>query len=90
MGDFFRTCPELGEDEIKRHITGIDNLKEADRVNEEKQLFDTGYITMSIATSEHPEQGAFIIEDGNYISGRYVGDLKLLLYRFAQKLLDTK
>jgi len=87
MGDYFRTFDELTEDEIVRHMTGINNPVEAAKVNKEKQLFDAGPISLDKGTFENPEAGAFVVEDGNYLSGRYPGDVCLLAHRFAQKVL---
>jgi len=71
LGRYYRTYPAYVEDEVRAALA-----RAAD--------FVRGPITLGTRGSEHDDRGAFVCEDGNYISARWPGDA----YLFARKLIE--
>jgi putative intracellular protease/amidase len=69
-GRYFRTYPTYVEDEVRAVLA-----QPADFVRGPRALFSRG-------TDTH-DRGAFVVEDGAYVSGRWPGDA----YLFAKRLL---
>jgi putative intracellular protease/amidase len=71
LGGYYRTYPAYVEDEVKSLIANT-------------QDFVRGPITLSKRGTRLDDRGAFVVEDGNYVSARWPGDAYLL----AKKLLE--
>ena len=71
LGRYYRTYPAYVEEEVRAALA-----KAAD--------FERGPITLGRRGSEADDRGAFVCEDGNYVSARWPGDA----YLFARKLIE--
>jgi putative intracellular protease/amidase len=74
LGKYYRTYPEYVEDEVRG---ALDNPK---------GQFERGPLVVSKRGSERDDLGAFIVEDGRYVSARWPGDAYLFARRFAARL----
>jgi putative intracellular protease/amidase len=74
LGRYYRTYPEYVEDEVRGAL------------DDPRQQFDRGPFVMSKRGSERDDVGAFIVEDGRYVSARWPGDAYLFARRFAARL----
>jgi putative intracellular protease/amidase len=89
LGDYYQTYPESTEDEIKRAVYDKTDVESTISLNKEKKLYDNGHFSLGLGTFDNPENDAFIVEDENYLSGRWPGDVCLLSHRFAHKILGN-
>jgi putative intracellular protease/amidase len=71
LGKYYRTYPEYVEDEVRRALEKPDD-------------FVVGPITLTTRGTLDSDAGAFVVEDGDYVSARWPGDA----YLFAKKLLE--
>ena len=71
LGGYYRTYPAYVEDEVKSLIANTSD-------------FRRGPITLTTRGTRLDDRGAFVVEDGNYVSARWPGDA----YLFAKKLLE--
>lgn len=69
-GDYYRTYPECVEDEVRRLGGDV----------------QAGPITLVSKGTERSDAGAWIVEDGRYLSARWPGDAYLLARRFGALL----
>jgi len=86
-GRLFRTYDETTENEILRFMYGCKNEPEAREINKKQKFYDEGpfMIKKEFGGNKIGRYG-YIVEDGNYLSGRWPGDVEILAHRFAQKL----
>ena len=71
LGRYYRTYPQYVEDEVRSVL------------NDDTQQFRVGPRTLTRRGSARSDAGAFVVEDGRYISARWPGDA----YLFARKLI---
>jgi len=71
LGRYYRTYPAYVEDEVRASLASPKD-------------FVRGPITLGTRGSATSDRGAFVCEDGNYISARWPGDA----YLFARKLIE--
>jgi putative intracellular protease/amidase len=71
LGRYYRTYPAYVEDEVREALAGPED-------------FVRGPITLGTRGTATKDSGAFVCEDGNYISARWPGDA----YLFARKLIE--
>jgi putative intracellular protease/amidase len=74
VGRYYRTYPTYVEDEVKAAL---------DRPEEQ---FVRGPVSLFQKGSEHDDKGAFVVEDGKYVSARWPGDAYLLARRLLARL----
>jgi putative intracellular protease/amidase len=70
LGRYYRTYDAYVEDEVR--AAGA--------------RFERGPLTLVRRGSDTDDRGAFIVDDGNYLSARWPGDAWLLAKRFVEKL----
>jgi putative intracellular protease/amidase len=80
-GDLFRTYSISTEDEVKQAVYGATEIPQANELNKRQQLYDHG----TFPDKSFELGKGYIVEDGNYLSGRWPGDVALLAQRLAQK-----
>lgn len=73
LGGYYRTYPAYVEDEVKSLIAN-------------PQDFVRGPITLSKRGTRLDDRGAFVVEDGNYVSARWPGDAYLLAKKILERL----
>jgi putative intracellular protease/amidase len=73
-GTYYRTYPEYVEDEVKRALA-----------RPERQ-FLRGPLNLVKKGTEGDDRGAFVVEDGHYLSARWPGDAYLLARKFQARL----
>ena len=71
LGRYYRTYPAYVEEEVRAALA-----RAAD--------FERGPLTLGKRGSASDDEGAFVCEDGNYVSARWPGDA----YLFARKLIE--
>lgn len=71
LGRYYRTYDAYVEDEVKAAL-------------DERSHFVRGPITLFRHGTEDDDRGAFVVEDGEYVSARWPGDA----YLFAKKILE--
>ncbi len=74
LGRYYRTYDEYVEDEVKAALA------------DPKTQFERGPLVVKKRGTEVDDVGAFIVEDGRYVSGRWPGDAYLFARRFAARL----
>ena len=74
LGRYYRTYPAYVEDEVR------------DALSEPKAQFDRGPLVMKKRGTESDDVGAFVVEDGRYVSARWPGDAYLFARRFSARL----
>ncbi len=74
LGRYYRTYPEYVEDEVR---AALDNPA---------IQFQRGPITLIRPETVTAETPAFVVQDRNYLSGRWPGDANLLAHRFRDLL----
>lgn len=74
LGRYYRTYPAYVEDEVRAAL------------DDPKGQFERGPLVVSRRGSERDDVGAFIVEDGRYVSARWPGDAYLFARRFAARL----
>jgi putative intracellular protease/amidase len=74
LGRYYRTYPAYVEDEVKGALSDA------------RAQFDRGPLVVSKRGTESDDVGAFIVEDGRYVSARWPGDAYLFARRFAARL----
>ena len=90
-GKLFRTYEETTEDEIIRLIYGTKTVEEAKKINKVMELYDEGPLKVKKEfEGKNIGEFGYIVEDGNYLSGRWPGDVEILAHRFAQNLQKKK
>lgn len=72
LGSYYRTYPTYVEDEVKEAL------------GNPATQFVCGPRTLAQRGTDQNDDGAFVVEDGRYVSARWPGDA----YLFAKKLLD--
>lgn len=86
-GLLFRTYKDTTEDEILKLMYGVKNIEEAKKLNMKEKFFDEGpFRTKKQFGGKNIGRYGYIVEDGNFLSGRWPGDVEILAHRFAQKL----
>ena len=74
LGRYYRTYPAYVEDEVRGAL------------DQPKAQFERGPLVMSKRGTDTDDLGAFIVEDGRYVSARWPGDAYLFARRFAARL----
>jgi putative intracellular protease/amidase len=74
LGRYYRTYPAYVEDEVR---SALDTPREQ---------FERGPLVVKKRGTEGDDVGAFIVEDGRYVSARWPGDAYLFARRFAARL----
>jgi putative intracellular protease/amidase len=74
LGRYYRTYDEYVEDEVKAAL------------GDPKTQFERGPLTLSKRGTADSDAGAFVVEDGRYVSARWPGDAYLFTRRFADRL----
>lgn len=74
LGRYYRTYPAYVEDEVKAALA------------DPARQFVRGPFTMNRRGTATSDQGAFVVEDGAYISARWPGDAYLFGHRFLEQL----
>ena len=74
LGRYYRTYPAYVEDEVRGAL------------DQPKEQFERGPLVVSRRGTERDDVGAFIVEDGRYVSARWPGDAYLFARRFAARL----
>ena len=74
LGRYYRTYDAYVEDEVK------------DALGDPKGQFDRGPLIVKKRGTDSDDVGAFIVEDGRYVSARWPGDAYLFARRFAARL----
>jgi putative intracellular protease/amidase len=72
LGTYYRTYPEYVEDEVKGALA------------DPKKQFVRGPRTLSKRGTNDDDRGAFVVEDGRYVSARWPGDA----YLFTKKVIE--
>lgn len=87
-GNLFRTYEETTEDEILQLIYGCQNIQEAKEKNQILKRYDEGpfAIAKEFGKIGHIGRNGYIVEDQNYLSGRWPGDVEILAHKFGQNL----
>jgi putative intracellular protease/amidase len=73
LGRYYRTYPDYVEDEVRAALAARGD-------------FVRGPLTLGRRGSASDDRGAFVLEDGNYLSARWPGDAYLLGRRLLAKL----
>ena len=73
LGRYYRTYPTYVQTEVTRALAA-------------KEHFVRGPLTLGKKGSEHDDRDAFVVEDRNYLSARWPGDVYLLTRKFMAKL----
>ncbi|HEY2746035.1 MAG TPA: type 1 glutamine amidotransferase domain-containing protein [Polyangia bacterium] len=73
LGRYYRTYPAYVEDEVKAAL-------------DDAAQFVRGPLIMKKRGTDSDDVGAFIVEDGRYVSARWPGDAYLFARRFAARL----
>lgn len=73
LGNYYRTYEDYVEDEVKQALAS-------------PAQFQRGPITLGRRGSRGSDRGAFVVEDGNYLSARWPGDAWLLARRLVAML----
>lgn len=71
LGRYYRTYDDYVEDEVRAALASQDD-------------FVRGPVTLLTKGTATSDRGAFVVEDGNYLSARWPGDA----YLFARKLVE--
>ena len=74
LGRYYRTYPAYVEDEVRAAL------------DDPKGQFERGPLVVKKRGTETDDIGAFIVEDGRYVSARWPGDAYLFARRFAARL----
>ncbi len=74
LGRYYRTYPAYVEDEVREALDAP------------KAQFERGPLIMKKRGTESDDVGAFIVEDGRYVSARWPGDAYLFARRFSARL----
>ena len=74
LGKYYRTYPAYVEDEVRGAL------------DDPKGQFERGPLVVKKRGTETDDIGAFIVEDGRYVSARWPGDAYLFARRFAARL----
>jgi putative intracellular protease/amidase len=74
LGRYYRTYDEYVEDEVRGALAAP------------REQFARGPLTLSKRGSDASDDGAFVVEDGRYVSARWPGDAYLFTRRFAARL----
>jgi putative intracellular protease/amidase len=74
LGRYYRTYPAYVEDEVRAALA------------DPKGHFDRGPLVVKKRGTESDDIGAFVVEDGRYVSARWPGDAYLFARRFAARL----
>jgi hypothetical protein len=74
LGRYYRTYPAYVEDEVRAALA------------DPKAQFERGPLVVKKRGTECDDIGAFIVEDGRYVSARWPGDAYLFARRFAARL----
>ncbi|MDB4965202.1 MAG: hypothetical protein JWN44_891 [Myxococcales bacterium] len=74
LGRYYRTYRAYVEDEVRAAL------------DDPKEHFDRGPLVVKKRGTETDDIGAFIVEDGRYVSARWPGDAYLFARRFAARL----
>lgn len=72
-GRYYRTYPAYVEDEVRAALAS-------------PQQFVRGPLTLGRRGTAHDDRGAFVLEDGNYLSARWPGDAHLLARALLRRL----
>jgi putative intracellular protease/amidase len=72
LGRYYRTYPAYVEDEIRAALEGGSYVR--------------GPITLFAKGTRENDRGAFVVEDGNYVSARWPGDAWLFAKKIAERL----
>lgn len=73
LGGYYRTYPAYVEDEVKAALAS-------------PAQFERGPITLGTRGTRDSDDGAFVVEDGRYVSARWPGDAYLFARRFESRL----
>jgi putative intracellular protease/amidase len=71
LGRYYRTYDDYVEDEVRASLASADD-------------FVRGPLTLVTKGTRESDRGAFVVEDGSYVSARWPGDA----YLFAKKLIE--
>lgn len=74
LGRYYRTYPAYVEDEVRGAL------------DDPRAQFERGPLVVSKRGTADDDVGAFIVEDGRYVSARWPGDAYLFARRFAARL----
>jgi putative intracellular protease/amidase len=74
LGTYYRTYPAYVEADVRAAL------------REPAQQFQRGPISFGARDSEHDPSPSFVVEDGNYLSARWPGDVYEFSRRFIEKL----
>jgi len=74
LGRYYRTYPAYVEDEVRAALDAP------------RQQFERGPLVVKKRGTDADDVGAFIVEDGRYVSARWPGDAYLFARRFAARL----
>ncbi len=74
LGRYYRTYPAYVEDEVRAALA------------DPAAQFQRGPRTLSARGTRDDDRPAFVVEDGNYVSGRWPGDSYLLARHFIARL----
>jgi putative intracellular protease/amidase len=74
LGRYYRTYPAYVEDEVRGAL------------DDAGAQFERGPLVMKKRGTDSDDVGAFIVEDGRYVSARWPGDAYLFARRFAARL----
>ena len=77
LGDYYRTYPEYVEDEVKRAL------------DDPARQFVRGPVNLVKKGTEADDDGAFVVEDGDYLSARWPGDAYLIA-KTLRALLESR
>lgn len=73
LGSYYRTYPAYVEDEVRAALSS-------------ESQFERGPRTLTKRGTASDDTGAFVVEDGAYVSARWPGDAYLIAKRFIAKL----
>ena len=74
LGRYYRTYDAYVEDEVRAAL------------GQPEQQFERGPLIVKKRGTDDDDVGAFVVEDGRYVSARWPGDAYLFARRFAARL----